>query len=61
MKILVIDTCHDGIPFALRAQEAGHTVRVFQSGEGARHQNLLLEGGDEVGGLDPLHQQLCLR
>src|SRR5207247_4511014 len=44
MKILVIDTWHDGIPFALRAQEAGHTVRVFQSPRTTGEQQLAGKG-----------------
>lgn len=30
MKILIIDTSQDGVPFAIKAQERGHLVRVFQ-------------------------------
>jgi len=30
MKILVIDTSQDGVPFAMRAQARGHDVRIFQ-------------------------------
>lgn len=30
MKILVIDSSQDGVPFAMRAQANGHDVRIFQ-------------------------------
>lgn len=30
MKVLIIDTSADGVPFAIRAQDCGHTVRIFQ-------------------------------
>lgn len=30
MKILVVDTSADGVPFTLRCQEAGHDVRIYQ-------------------------------